>query len=77
MSGGARIIRHAPTRLTGFSPVILSARMAGYKRALSRSEVRQIRRVKLRIVAWCAAATFLALVGVVGVIYLLYGWSMR
>jgi hypothetical protein len=46
--------------------------MAGYKRALSRSEVRQIRRARRRIVLWCAAAVFFALAGVVGLIYLMY-----
>ena len=46
--------------------------MAGYKRALSRGELRQIRRTKLRTIAWCAAAIIVTIAAVTGLIYMLY-----
>ncbi|GEM_PF-1900119 len=46
--------------------------MAGYRRPLSRSELRQIRRQKGRIIIWCGVAVFLALISVVGLVCLMY-----
>jgi len=47
-------------------------RVPGYKRALSQSELRQIRRAKMRVVICCATVTFFALTGVAGLICLIY-----
>jgi hypothetical protein len=52
-------------------------RVAGYKRELSLNELRQIRRVKMRVVYVCAAVLLFVLTGVTGLIYLLYAASTR
>jgi hypothetical protein len=44
----------------------------GYKRPLSRGELRRMRRERRRIITWSALVVFLALAGVAGLIYLIY-----
>ena len=46
--------------------------MAGYKRPLSKNELRQIRRQRWRIISVCAFVVILALVAVSGIIYVMY-----
>jgi hypothetical protein len=46
--------------------------MAGYSRPFSRSELRQIRRAKWRIISWCAVVVLFVLAGVAGLIFLIY-----
>jgi hypothetical protein len=52
-------------------------RVAGYKRELSLNELRQIRRVKMRVVYLCATVVLFVLIGVAGLIYLIYAGSTR
>ena len=52
-------------------------RVAGYKRELSPNELRQIRRVKMRVVYLCVTVVLFVLIGVAGLIYLIYAGSMR
>jgi hypothetical protein len=52
-------------------------RVAGYKRELSLNELRQIRRVKMRVVYLCATVVLFVLIGVAGLIYLIYARSTR
>jgi hypothetical protein len=49
--------------------------MAGYKRPLSRSELRYIRRKRLSTFLWCAVAVLFVLAGVVGLFYLIYEFN--
>jgi len=51
--------------------------MAGYRRPLSRNELQQIRRQKMRVIFVCALGTLIALGAVSGVIYLLYKTTPR
>ena len=46
--------------------------MAGYKRPPSRSEVRQMRRTRMRLVLWGTAVLLFTLVGIAGLICLIY-----
>ena len=51
--------------------------MAGYRRPLSRNELQQIRRQKMRVIFFCALGTLLASGAVSGAIYLLYTTTPR
>jgi len=46
--------------------------MASYRRPLSKNELRQIRRQKTRIVAWCGVAVCCTLAAITGLLYLMY-----
>jgi hypothetical protein len=45
--------------------------MAGYSRPLSKSELRFIRRQKLRIIIWCGVLVCFVLAAMVGIFWLL------
>ena len=52
-------------------------RVAGYKRELSLNELRQIRRVRMRVVYLCVTVILFVLLGVAGLIYLIYAQGPR
>ena len=50
--------------------------VAGYRRSLSRGELQQIRRQKMRVLFFCGLVTVSALGVVSGVIYLMYAFAL-
>jgi hypothetical protein len=51
-------------------------RVAGYRRPLSRGELQQIRRQKMRLGFFCGLGIVFGLAAVSGVIYLMYAFAL-
>ncbi len=55
----------------------MAVQSVSYRRPLSESELRQIRRQKRREVVFCGVAVSVVLTGMVGLLYAIYEHSMR
>lgn len=51
--------------------------VTGYRRPPSRSELRQMRRQRMRLVMFCGLALVFILGAVAGLIYLMYAFALR